>query len=125
MGGYGALMLGARYPSRFKAISGHSSITKLDQMTQFVEEPLKAYQAVDQVGEVITVMRDQVDQLPALRFDCGISDPLIEANRLLHKQLLELGATHQYEEFPGGHEWPYWQEHVEKTFRFFDQHSSK
>jgi enterochelin esterase-like enzyme len=25
-----------------------------------------------------------------------------------------------YEEFPGGHEWPYWTEHLEDTLRFFE-----
>ena len=60
------------------------------------------------------------EKLPPIRFDCGIQDPLIEANQLLHQQLSELNIEHTYEEFPGGHEWPYWQKHVARTFEFFD-----
>lgn len=37
MGGYGALRLGAKYPSVFTAFSGLSSITCFDQICEFVE----------------------------------------------------------------------------------------
>jgi S-formylglutathione hydrolase FrmB len=58
------------------------------------------------------------DHLPPLRFDCGTEDSLIEENRLLHRQLTELGVPHTYEEFPGNHDWPYWTEHVRQTLAF-------
>jgi len=121
MGGYGALMLGARFPDRFKAISGHSSITKLEQMAQFVEEPLEEFSKFSDLPNVIDAMKISSDKLPALRFDCGVADSLIEANRLLHRQLESENIPHIYQEFKGAHEWPYWQEHVEKTMCFFDQ----
>ena len=120
MGGYGALMLGARFPERFKAISGHSAITKLEQMALFVEEPLEAYAKNIDLPDVIDAMQINRKKLPALRFDCGLKDQLLEPNRLLHRQLLESNIPHVYEEFPGGHEWRYWQEQVIKSFRFFD-----
>jgi len=120
MGGYGALMLGARFPEEFAAISGHSSITKLAEMAQFVEEPLAAYTAECGLPNVIDAMIFNRNRLPALRFDCGTEDDLLGGNRALHQGLLELGIEHEYAEFDGGHEWPYWQKHVEKTFRFFD-----
>ncbi len=121
MGGYGALMLGARYPEKFQAISGHSSITKLEQMAQFVEEPLEDYTASCDLPDVIQAMKINQKKIPALRFDCGLTDTLLDPNRLLHQQLNELHIPHIYQEFEGGHEWPYWQNHVEKTLRFFDQ----
>ncbi|MEL7120411.1 MAG: alpha/beta hydrolase-fold protein [Bacteroidota bacterium] len=123
MGGYGALMLGARFPDTFKAVSGHSSITQLQQMSLFVEEPLEEYQRFAQDKNVIDIMRKNKESLPQLRFDCGVQDELLETNRLLHQQLSDLQIPHHYEEFEGGHEWPYWREHVKKTFRFFNQHS--
>ncbi|MEM6700439.1 MAG: alpha/beta hydrolase-fold protein [Bacteroidota bacterium] len=121
MGGYGALMLGTRFPEKFKAISGHSSITKLEQMTLFVEEPLEEYSKYADLPDAIDVMKQNQTQLPALRFDCGVSDELIAPNRLLHQQLTDLNIEHNYQEFEGGHEWSYWQEHVQKTYRFFDK----
>lgn len=121
MGGYGALSLGGRFPQKFKAISGHSSITKLEQMADFVEEPLSAYTESCEFPNVIQHLEENKANLPALRFDCGKKDSLLEANRQLHQELIQLEIEHVYEEFEGGHEWPYWQKHVEKTLRFFDQ----
>ncbi|APZ45583.1 acetyl esterase [Polaribacter reichenbachii] len=123
MGGYGALSLGGRFPEKFKAISGHSSITKLEQMTLFVEEPLEAYQQEAKFTDVIDILKENKLKLPPFRFDCGVSDDLFEANKLLHNQLLKANIPHEYEEFNGGHEWPYWIEHLEKTLIFFNQNS--
>jgi enterochelin esterase-like enzyme len=120
MGGYGALMLGARFPEKFKAISAHSSLTKLEQMTEFVEEPMEKYYSNNNLPNVIDAIKNNKNNLSPLRFDCGVSDTLIEPNRLLHQQLSDLGISHVYEEFGGGHEWTYWQKHIEDTFLFFD-----
>lgn len=121
MGGYGALMLGAKFPHKFKAISGHSSITKFEQMANFVEEPLASYEIGESDKNVIDLIKRQKGQLPALRFDCGTNDDLLEANRTLRQELSALQIPHVYEEFEGGHEWSYWQKHVKQTLVFFDQ----
>lgn len=123
MGGYGALMLGARFPTLFRAISAHSSITRLEEMRPFVEEPMEGYFKENTCPDVIEAMIKNKELIPPLRFDCGIDDDLIQANRLLHKQLEHSEILHTYEEFDGGHEWPFWQTHVEKTFLFFDKYS--
>jgi S-formylglutathione hydrolase FrmB len=120
MGGFGALRIGAKYGARFWGISGHSSITSLEQMKLFVAEDLAQYRQKDEVQEdVFKTIQHYRHSLPPLRFDCGISDPLIEYNRQLHRQLQQAGIMHQYEEYEGGHEWPYWTEHIRKTLQFF------
>ena len=48
-----------------------------------------------------------------------MDDHLIRENRELHRVLDEEGIPHSYEEFPGTHEWPYWEEHLVDTLRFF------
>lgn len=122
MGGYGALRIGARHPGKFKAFSGHSSITVFEEMSQFVEEPLERYNIEDpDAVAVITAMRSNREHLAPFQFDCGIDDPLIEGNRTFHHQLKEAGIPHEYTEHPGGHEWSYWTKHVATTFRFFDR----
>lgn len=121
MGGYGALLLGGRHPEKFSAISAHSSITALKYMEEFVEEPMSAYHQSFEGEDVLETFLRHKDHLPALRFDCGIADSLLEANRDLNSGLTAAGIEHIYEEFAGGHEWSYWEEHVEQTFRFFNQ----
>jgi len=125
MGGFGALRLGAKYHERFKAISGHSSITDLSQFKLFVEEDLDLLAQTDKKNESVwETFRHHRDNLPPVRFDCGTEDLLIEHNRKLHQQLLEAGIDHIYEEFPGSHEWAYWQEHIKDALLFFNKHLS-
>ena len=51
LGGFGALRLGAKYSSKFRAMSGLSSVTSLAQIKFFVEEPLKNYCQVNIIDE--------------------------------------------------------------------------
>ncbi len=115
MGGFGAMRLGARHPQRFRGFSGHSSITHTDQMPLFVEEPPESYPRASTLEAIL----ENRETLAPFRFDCGVDDLLIEHNRSLAASLTDAGLRFTYEEFPGGHEWPYWEEHVRKTFRFF------
>lgn len=121
MGGFGALRLAAKFPERFRACSGHSSITEFDQLAQFVEEDLSQYRIADQEKTIIAFMRKNHDKLPAMRFDCGTGDPLLAANRKLHQDLSDLGIRHIYEEFEGGHDWQYWRRNIEISLQFFDR----
>lgn len=120
MGGYGALRLGAKYPDRFKAFSGLSSITHFADMKLFVEDfdYLKSV-ATGQDG-VVDWMIAHKNQLPPFRFDCGTNDLLIGQNRRLHRELTDHQIPHIYKEYDGEHTWDYWAEHIDETFRFFD-----
>ena len=122
MGGFGAMRLGAKYPQRFRGFAGHSSITELEQMSQFVEEPLSVYRQEDtDENSVLAQMLKNQANLPPFRFDCGLDDDLLTANRILHQKLLEHSILHEYKEYAGGHEWAYWEKHVEQTLMFFDR----
>lgn len=122
MGGYGALRLGAKFPERYQAISGHSSITNKNQMHLFVEEDEANYNQAEAINEdVLALMVKNKEQLAPFRFDCGSNDLLIEFNRKLHSDLVNNQIEHQYQEFEGAHEWPYWQEHIKDSLLFFNQ----
>ncbi len=123
MGGFGALRLAAKYPERFRAAGGHSSMTHFDQHRQFVEEPLDSYFCPKDDRSVLETLLRHRDRLPPLRFDCGTEDPLLGHNRELSEQLKRSGIAHGYEEFPGGHEWPYWETHLADMLRFFGRHA--
>ncbi|GGF36255.1 esterase [Echinicola rosea] len=120
MGGFGAMNIGARYGERYSGISGHSSITDIDQMALFAEESWTDRNSLAGEGNVFKLMQQYMDTLPPLRFDCGVDDELLSANRLLHRQLEKLGVKHDYQEFSGGHEWSYWNNHLRDTLLFFD-----
>lgn len=118
MGGFGTLRLAAKFPERFRAASAHSSATASENLAQFI-----------QCGSSLDVFRDRRSVLqtilehratmPPFRFDCGTEDFLLPHNRELHTALEAAGVPHVYEEFPGGHDWPYWEAHLEDSLRFF------
>jgi enterochelin esterase-like enzyme len=56
--------------------------------------------------------------LPRLLLDCGTEDFLIDANRRFHRELNHLRVPHEYREFPGGHVWDYWDEHIQSAIQF-------
>ncbi len=119
MGGYGALRLGMKYASRVQGISAHSSITRVAQLSQFIPYPASAFLHAGQTDtDMLHWAKVNRDNLPPIRFDCGTDDPLIEANRELHMALADLRVPHVYEEFPGGHDWQYWTQHVRQTLAF-------
>ncbi len=120
MGGYAALRLGAKYADRFSAISAHSSITDIHEMENFTEEPLADYLTCAPAPELSALhwLERHRDILPPIRFDCGIEDDLLAGNRRLHEALKEGKIAHEYAEFPGAHEWTYWQRHIHSTLRF-------
>jgi enterochelin esterase-like enzyme len=118
MGGFGALRLGARHPDRFRAVSGHSSATHLDQLRAFMdEEPGWSATGTEDPGVLDAILRAR--RLPAIRFDCGTEDTLLDGNRALHGGLRNAGIPHEYAEYPGGHTWEYWEGHLPETLRFF------
>ena len=121
MGGYGAIRLGAKYPDIFAGFSGLSSITVFDDLARFVEEPLTAaYQPPSHERDLIQLLRTNRHTLRPFRFDCGYGDILIDANRELHRQLLESGIPHGFFEYEGAHEWNYWEQQIMFTLRFFN-----
>jgi putative tributyrin esterase len=120
MGGFGALRIGAKYAPKFRAISGHSSITSLPQIKFFVEESLKQYVQDNIIDEdVFETFVNYQSQLPPILFDCGTDDILINYNRSLHKKMERAEIPHIYEEHTGGHEWLYWSKHILTSLRFF------
>jgi len=122
MGGFGALRIGLKKNTQFSGVSGLSSITVVEEMKQFVEEPISGYHQVEKENESVyaTILKNK-NNLPPFRFDCGVDDQLIEGNRKLHAQLEDLNIKHTYKENPGKHEWSYWETHIKDTILFFDE----
>jgi putative tributyrin esterase len=121
MGGMGAMHLGGKYPDRYRAIAAHSSCTHIAQLSEFTPDDRSACSTAEIDTDVFTALKSAGSILPPLRIDCGTEDPLLTYNRTLHAKLEEAGIAHSYTEYPGGHEWPYWEARLEETFLFFNE----
>jgi S-formylglutathione hydrolase FrmB len=124
MGGYGSMKLALKHPDRFCSVVSHSSafdiakrLADRDRAPEFRrifgDDPSKAGNDVFGLAQAI-----DPDLLPAIRFDCGTEDGLLQENREFHAHLESIGVEHEYEEFPGGHEWGYWDVRVQEALAF-------
>jgi S-formylglutathione hydrolase FrmB len=57
-------------------------------------------------------------RLPQILIDCGTEDSLLDANRDLHRRLSGHQVPHTYREFPGNHDWDYWDLHIREAIAF-------
>ena len=130
MGGYGAIKLALSHPELFCSANSHSGALFVGHRAQPGNTPLsvelqRIVGAAPAGGKNdLYTLADKVDpaRLPALRIDCGTEDLLIEDNRSFHAYLVRQNREHEYQEFPGGHDWSYWDEHVRQALSFHRRH---
>lgn len=140
MGGYGAVSLALGHPEIFSAAASHSGL--LSQMyagPHPFAEPMRYATTVDELEanaggfwprfllywgtdfdrwraadpiHLLMALQERKQPLPALFFDVGRDDPFADQNRAFHSELVRLGVSHHYAEYPGAHTWRYWTQHV-------------
>jgi S-formylglutathione hydrolase FrmB len=123
MGGYGALMLAMRRPDVFSTAFSMSGSLYFAAMPhpkgeEYQEELAKLVEPGRYDLFQLAKQARQKQLLPAIRFDCGTEDFLVDCNRQFHRHLEELGVEHQYAEFPGAHDWDYWQARLAENLDF-------
>jgi len=133
MGGYGALRLALGYPQLFATATSHSGAVRHGSRDHPREggpiEPPEFHRIFgkDPTGtehDLLALVQrcKSHDTLPKIRIDCGTEDDLLADNREFHKKLEAMQAPHEYEEFPGKHDWEYWDRHVQEALAFHHQH---
>lgn len=130
MGGYGALRVALERPELFKSAVSHSGALMLGHSypnsehvevrgIEFLNEFLPVFGECTPGGvNDLVHLALNAKPLPRIRIDCGTEDFLLESNRFYHNSLSEAGITHEYEEFPGDHNWAYWDEHIQQAIEF-------
>jgi S-formylglutathione hydrolase FrmB len=130
MGGYGAVKLALRFSECFVsahslsgALSfGHRAMSGDDARVPEFSRIVGA-NPVGGIHDLYALSKStSASSRPALRIDCGVDDFLIEDNRDFHRHLSEIGYSHEYEEYPGAHNWEYWDKHVHETIEFSARH---
>lgn len=132
MGGYGAFKIALRNPDIFSAaasFSGALDIVKRYTMEECIwekEKMLIVGENPDFKGEYakedLKYLLENFDKnAPKVRLyqACGTEDFLYEDNQNFRKWVKDTDFEHVYEEGPGGHEWKFWDKHIEKAIEFF------
>lgn len=126
MGGYGAIKVGLKHAEMFASINSHSGaigFPRLDPEKAKIRSPEahRIFGALAKGGpEDPFAIVERIDhgRIPAIRIDCGTDDFLIDQNREFHKHLDDLRIPHEYQEYPGSHDWVYWDLHIREALAF-------
>jgi S-formylglutathione hydrolase FrmB len=135
MGGYGALRVGLDYADRFCSIHAHSAAVwsarhyhahakaagpAQEKMRR--DEAQRNFGGLPMRGEhsILSHARRarEAKNLPAILMDCGTEDFLLEDNRATHAALTKVRVPHLYREFPGAHDWDYWDLRIREALEF-------
>ncbi|MFQ6133489.1 MAG: alpha/beta hydrolase [Armatimonadota bacterium] len=133
MGGFGAMTLGLRHPDLFCSIGAHSSAmavarhrVKREGMGEELRRifgPKRKSNAHRWRNDPFTLAEKiKRKDAPAIYFDCGTEDGLLEGNRQFAQLLTRRKIPHEYHEYPGAHTWQYWDEHIWDSLAFHCRH---
>jgi len=130
MGGYGAMRLGLTHPHLFAvaaSFSGAFHVARLETYgwtdglrAEFARAFGPAGGAHRASHDLMLSVRNANARLqPLLYFDCGTEDPFLAANREFAQALRGAGFAYVYREYPGAHNWAYWNERIAEFLRKF------
>jgi putative tributyrin esterase len=126
MGGYGALRAAFAYPHLYCSAHSHSGAlmhgskmwkagSEYDRSEVFGDDPRGSDHDLLKLA-ANCVSGDAT--FPKLLIDCGTGDFLLNDNRDFHARLEAMGVPHTYREFPGEHNWDYWDQHIRDALEF-------
>lgn len=125
MGGHGAITLAIKHLDIFGAAGSMAGGLDLRgfrrndwDLKGVLGDPSSYWENWEAASAVSFVPMLKNKQLPLI-IDCGIGDFFLEANREMHKRLLEFDIPHEYTERPGEHNAEYWGSAVDFQVLFF------
>ncbi len=127
MGGFGALKCALTYPDRFAgAMSYSGALRSLQTVSENTDIfPLPEFQAV--LGDDLRCGPENdlfrlaekaasAPRKPRLYIACGTEDSLLDDNRAFRDKALSLHYDVTYEEWPGIHDWAFWDRACGRSF---------
>lgn len=138
MGGYGALKIGLSRPDQYEAIGSFSGAPDLQRVfdknikhaDQRTLDEMRGIFGMDLVlqpeDDIFHLTREHAkrpqQEQSRIYVTCGTEDEipgLYEGNLNYVALLKELGIAHEYREWPGTHEWGFWDVSVQYALDFF------
>lgn len=128
MGGYGTIHTALNYPERFCAAIALSSALRIHAIASGMQDgvmPPAMFR--DVFGDPDTLLNSDKDpewqykklkaggkDIPSIYMAIGTEDSLYAPNQEFRKFLEEQQADFRYEDGPGGHNWTFWNEYLDR-----------
>lgn len=114
MGGYGALKIALRSPSRYRAVGAFSGVLDIAEERNFKRFPAEFAACfgsrVPPEEDLFHLAKQPgAEDLP-IYLACGTEDELFPQNERFAAENSHLNL--RYVKEPGGHEWPFWERHL-------------
>ena len=142
MGGYGAMKAALTYPKQYGFVaslsgvldmagicerfnkSGQSHPLENDIKLIFGEGGVK-HGSKDDLLYLASKLADSNDPKPVIRQYVGYDDFLYKENRAFKNHVENLGFDYKYGEAKGGHEWDFWDLHIQAVLSEIEKYNSK
>ena len=128
MGGYGALRLAMGNPGRYCSVNCHSGCLTYAHVKYEFSTPGREAEYRAMVGEkdtggpfdLFTATEEclKTGLVPKIKIDHGTEDWLLPQAREYSAFLKKLGIEHEYNEYPGNHNWDFWDTHIREALEF-------
>lgn len=138
MGGYGSIKFGLKYPDKFSIVGSFSGALGAAGFTAktagnigksmdviFGAEDSESRKANDIFKIIREITPEKIKALPFIYQSCGTEDFLIQNNRDFLALMNEKKVPHEYREFPGVHDWKFWDDQVREFLDLADRRLKK
>ncbi len=125
MGGYGAFKVALRNPEKFAAAASMSGSVDINERLPafprdfkyiFGDRPILG--SGDDLYHLATTIGEKA---PKLYQCCGTEDHNYEANIRFRDHAVQAGLDLTFSDGPGGHDWGYWDKHIQDVLGFFEK----
>jgi len=134
MGGYGAVKIAFNRPEFFTACASFSGAMDVARLyNNFSELPDERKKLVISIAGTELKVAENNDlfhmaaklsakaRKPRVLLTCGTDDFLLDANRKFDRHMAALSFGYTYKEWPGTHDWDFWEDSLPVMFDFFMQ----
>jgi len=138
MGGYGAMKCALARPDFYAATASFSGALDMKTRVEMAKQPgqnqypemtaiLGEGLIIPDASDLFYLAREAVKLpiRPRVLVACGETDQLLEDNRRFTAHMQVLNYDHRYMEWPGRHNWDFWEECLPLAFDFFEGRVSK
>lgn len=126
MGGYFAYRIAMTYPSRYACVGSFASPLDIEEDMRARHMEATNYPSPEEVShnpdrDLFAMINDNMNrkaEMPQMFQACGMQDMTYNLNQNMRAYLEQKNIKHTYLEWPGSHNWTFWNTAIDKFLRW-------